>query len=253
MVIMRWNGGKKSDRPVALVGKGVTFDTGGIDIKPATAMEEMKYDMCGAGAVVGAMKAIALNKVKANVVGAVGLAENMPDGNAIRPADVLVSHAGKTVEILNTDAEGRLVLMDVLSHVQKTDKPSHIIDLATLTGAIVVALGNTYAGAFVNDDKFWNTLDKLGADVGDPLWRMPLHADYRKAMEGTVSDLQNLSAWDRAGGSCTAAGFLEHFIDKGVKWAHLDIAATAYGRSIIPGPKGATGYGVRLLYKWVKG
>jgi leucyl aminopeptidase len=144
-------------------------------------------------------------------------------------------------------------LMDVLSHVQKTDKPSHIIDLATLTGAIVVALGNTYAGAFVNDDAFWGKLDKIGADVGDPLWRMPLHADYRKAMEGTVSDLQNLSAWDRAGGPCTAAGFLEHFIDKGVKWAHLDIAATAYGRSIIPGPKGATGYGVRLLYKWVKG
>ncbi len=252
MVVMRWMGGKKGDKPTALVGKGVTFDTGGISIKPSASMEEMKYDMCGAAAVVGAMKAIALNKVKANVVGAVGLAENMPDGNAIRPADVLVSHAGKTVEVLNTDAEGRLVLMDVLSYVQKTDKPKSIVDLATLTGAIVVALGNTYAGAFVNDDAFWTRLNKLGDEVGDPLWRMPLHADYRKAMEGTCSDLQNLSAWDRAGGSCTAAGFLEHFIDGDVKWAHLDIAATAYGRSVIPGPKGATGFGVRLLYELVK-
>lgn len=253
MVIMRWNGGKKGDKPTALVGKGVTFDTGGISIKPSASMEEMKYDMCGAGAVVGTMKAIALNKLKANVVGAIGLAENMPDGNAIRPADVLVSHAGKTVEVLNTDAEGRLVLMDVLSYVQKTDKPKEIVDLATLTGAIVVALGNTYAGAFVNNENLWTRLNRIGADVGERLWRMPLHEEYRKAMEGTVSDLQNLSAWDRAGGSCTAAGFLEHFIEGKTPWAHLDIAATAYGRSVIPGPKGATGFGVRMLYKLVKG
>lgn len=253
MVIMRWNGGKKTESPTALIGKGVTFDTGGISIKPSASMEEMKYDMCGAGAVVGTMKALALNKVKANVVGAIGLAENMPGGNAIRPADILVSHAGKTVEVLNTDAEGRLVLMDVLSYIQKTDKPKEIVDLATLTGAIVVALGNTYAGAFVNTDTLWNKLNRAGDEVGERLWRMPLHEDYRKAMEGTCSDLQNLSAWDRAGGSCTAAGFLEHFIDGKTPWAHLDIAATAYGRSVTPGPKGATAFGVRLLYKMIKG
>lgn len=255
MVIMRWDGGgkpKKGEGPIAFVGKGVTFDTGGINIKPSPHMEEMKFDMSGAAAVVGAMKAVALNKVKANVIGAVGLAENMPDGNAIRPSDILVSHAGKTVEVLNTDAEGRLVLMDVLSYVQKTYKPAEIVDLATLTGAIVIALGSSYAGAFVNNDKFWTRLSSAADQTGERLWRMPLDEGFRKAMEGSISDLQNLSSWDREGGSCTAAGFLEHFIEEGTTWAHLDIAATAYGsRSLLPGPKGSTGFGVRLLYSLV--
>jgi leucyl aminopeptidase len=252
MVILHWNG-LKSDKspPLALVGKGVTFDTGGIDIKPATGMEEMKFDMAGSAAVVGTMKALALNKAKVNVIGAVGLAENMPSHNAYRPSDVLTSYSGKTVEVLNTDAEGRLVLMDVLSYVQKTHKPGAIIDLATLTGAIVVALGSTFAGAFVNNDKLWSELNQAGIETGERLWRMPLDEDYRKAMEGSITDLQNLSNWDRAGGSCTAAGFLEHFIEDKTPWAHLDIAATAWGKASALGPKGASGYGVRLLYNYI--
>ena len=252
VVIMTWAGAKvakKGPGPLALVGKGVTFDSGGIDIKPATGMEEMKFDMAGAAAVVGTMKALALNKVKTHVVAAVGLVENMPSHKSYRPSDILVSHAGKTVEVLNTDAEGRLVLMDVLSYVQKTHNPDQIIDLATLTGAIVVALGGTYAGAFVNNDKLWGKLNKAGEETGERLWRMPLDETYRKAMEGSITDLQNLSSWDRSGGSCTAAGFLEHFIEGDRSWAHLDIAGTAWGKGSALGPKGASGYGVRLLYK----
>lgn len=256
MVIMRWNGdksAKKGTKPLALIGKGVTFDTGGIDIKPAAGMEDMKFDMCGAGAVVGAMKALALNKAKVNVVAGVGIVENMPSHNSYRPSDILTSHAGKTVEVLNTDAEGRLVLMDVMSYVQKTYEPEQMVDLATLTGAIVVALGSTFAGAFVNNEKLWAKLHHAGENVGERLWRMPLDDSYRKAMEGSISDLQNLSSWDRMGGSCTAAGFLEHFVDGKTAWAHLDIAGTAWGKGSALGPKGATGYGVRLLYNFIAG
>lgn len=250
LVIMTWSGGKalkKGEGPIALVGKGVTFDTGGIDIKPASGMEDMKFDMCGAGAVVGTIKALALNKAKVNVIGAIGLAENMPSHNAMRPSDIITSHAGKTVEVLNTDAEGRLVLMDVLSYIQKTYHPSQIVDLATLTGAIVIALGNKFAGAFVNNDRLWAALNKAADEVGEPLWRMPLDESFRKSMEGSVSDLQNLSGWDRGAGSCTAAGFLEHFIENDTPWAHLDIAGTAYGKG--GAAKGPTGFGVRLLYE----
>jgi leucyl aminopeptidase len=256
MVIMRWNGDKKPKKgakPLALIGKGVTFDTGGIDIKPAAGMEDMKFDMCGAGAVVGAMKALALNKAKVNVVAGVGIVENMPSHNSYRPSDILTSHAGKTVEVLNTDAEGRLVLMDVMSYVQKTYEPGEMIDLATLTGAIVVALGGTFAGAFVNNENLWSRLHKVGDATGERLWRMPLDEAYRKAMEGSISDLQNLSSWDRMGGSCTAAGFLEHFVEGKTAWAHLDIAGTAWGKGSALGPKGATGYGVRLLYNFIAG
>lgn len=256
MVIMRWNGDKKAKKdakPLALIGKGVTFDSGGIDIKPAAGMEDMKFDMCGAGAVVGIMKAIALNKAKVNVIAGVGIVENMPSHTAYRPSDVLTSHAGKTVEVLNTDAEGRLVLMDVMSYVQKTYEPDQMIDLATLTGAIVVALGGTFAGAFVNNDRLWSRLNNAGEDVGERLWRMPLDEAYRKSMEGAITDLQNLSSWDRMGGSCTAAGFLEHFVEGKTAWAHLDIAGTAWGKGSALGPKGATGYGVRLLYNFIAG
>lgn len=254
MVVMTWTGNKSAKKgvgPLALVGKGVTFDTGGISIKPSSGMEEMKFDMCGAGAVVGTIKALALNKAKVNVVGAIGLAENMPSHNAMRPGDIITSHAGKTVEVLNTDAEGRLVLMDVLSYVQKTHKPSEIIDLATLTGAIIISLGHGFTGAFVNNDKLWAKLNKAGEETGERMWRMPLDETYRKSMEGSISDLQNLAGWDRAGGSCTAAGFLEHFIENGTAWAHLDIAGTAWGKGSAIGPKGASGVGVRMLYDMI--
>ena len=250
MVIMSWHGNKTSKKVSALVGKGVTFDTGGISIKPSAGMEEMKFDMCGAGAVVGTLKALALNKAKVNVVGAIGLAENMPSHNAMRPGDIITSYAGKTVEVLNTDAEGRLVLMDVLTYVQQTHKPTEIIDLATLTGAIIVSLGHGFAGTFVNNDKLWENLNTAAEDTGERMWRMPLDESYRKAMEGSVSDLQNLASWDRAGGSCTAAGFLEHFIEGNTPWAHIDIAGTAWGKGGALGPKGASGYGVRMLYRY---
>lgn len=250
VVVMRWNGAKKGSdaRPVALVGKGVTFDTGGISIKPAANMDEMKMDMGGAAAVVGAMRAIAARKADANVVGIVGLAENMPSDRSYRPGDIIQSHAGKTIEVLNTDAEGRLVLCDALSYVQKTYDPAVIVDLATLTGAMMVALGYEYAGAFANQDALWTQLNEAGKATGEKLWRMPLDEAYRKEMESTVADLRNLGSLGRFGGGCSAAGFLEHFIDKDRAWAHLDIAGTAWiaaDRPLIP--KHATGFGVRVL------
>jgi leucyl aminopeptidase len=235
-----------------LVGKGVTFDTGGISIKPAAGMEEMKMDMGGSAAVVGAIRAFAQSKAKVDVVGIVGLAENMPSDRSYRPADIVTSLSGKTIEVLNTDAEGRLVLCDALTYVQDTYKPSMIIDLATLTGAIMVALGYEYAGAFVNDDKLWGQLDKAAKATGEKLWRMPLDEAYRNEMRGSVTDLQNLGNLGRYGGACSAAGFLEHFIKDGTPWAHLDIAATAWMKSEkATVPKGATGFGVRLLYRLV--
>lgn len=257
MVIMEWKGGQKSPKktaaksksvPLALVGKGVTFDTGGISIKPAAGMDEMKMDMGGSAAVVGTMKAIALRKSKAHVVGIVGLAENMPSHNAYRPGDIIKSYAGKTIEVLNTDAEGRLVLVDCLTYVQKTYKPKAIIDLATLTGAMMVALGHEYCGTFVNDDKFWGKMEKASAETGEKLWRMPLDEVWKKQMESKVADLQNLGNIGRFAGACTAAGFLEHFIDKGVHWAHMDIAGTAWIKQDKPTvPKFGTGFGVRVL------
>ncbi len=252
MVIMRWRGDKENtDAPIAFIGKGVTFDTGGISLKPGAGMEEMKMDMGGSAAVVGLMKSLALRKSSVNVVAAVGLVENMPSARAYRPADIITSYSGKTIEVLNTDAEGRLVLADVLSYVQDIYKPSLIIDLATLTGAILVALGHEYCGTFVNDDELWSQMDSAGAGVGEKLWRMPLDEVWKKDVEGNITDVQNMSK-SKGAGSCTAAGFLSHFIDEGVKWAHMDIAGTAWikvDKDITP--KYGTGFGVRVLDRFI--
>lgn len=262
MVIMRWNGSggaaaakKKAGKgPLAFVGKGVTFDTGGISIKPGPGMEDMKMDMGGAAAVAGLMKTLALRKAKADVVGVVGLAENMPSGNAYRPADILHSYSGKTIEVLNTDAEGRLVLADCMTYVQEAYDPRLIIDLATLTGAMMVALGHEYCGTFANDDALWRQLEDSSAVTGEKLWRMPLDELWRKEMESPVADVQNIAKSGRNAGACTAAGFLEHFIDEGRKWAHMDIAGTAWRKTDQPtAPKFGTGFGVRVLDALVSG
>lgn len=249
MVIMQWNGsGKKMSRPLGFVGKGVTFDTGGISIKPADGMDLMKMDMGGSAAVVGLMKALAAQNIKKDVIGIVGLAENMPSANAYRPGDIVKSYSGKHVEVLNTDAEGRLVLADCLTHIQKEYDPALIVDLATLTGAIMVALAYEYTGVFANDDNLWNGLNDAGTRTGEKVWRMPLDEAYRKDVESDIGDVRNLARNGRMGGACTAAAFLEHFIDENRTWAHMDIAATAFVKNDLPlGPKGATGVGVRLL------
>lgn len=255
-VIMRWKGASKAKTaktPIAFVGKGVTFDTGGISLKPGAEMDLMKMDMGGSATVVGTMKALAARKAKVNVVGIIGLVENMPSSNAYRPGDIITSHAGKTIEILNTDAEGRLVLADILTYIQETEKPDVIIDLATLTGAIMVALGFEYCGAFANDNTLWTQLEEASSNTGEKFWRMPLDEAYRKEMESDVADLKNLGSLGRYGGACSAAGFLEHFIKDGVKWAHIDIAGTAWWKSDKPTtPKGGTGFGVRALDDLVK-
>ena len=253
MVIMRWNGTRsKTSKPLAFVGKGITFDTGGISIKPAAGMEEMKMDMGGAAAVTGLMMALALTRSKAHVVGIIGLAENAISGRAYRPSDILKSYSGKTIEVLNTDAEGRLVLADALSYIQKQYKPKLIIDLATLTGAMLVALGNEFCGTFANDDTLWKQLEAASAKTGERLWRMPLDELWRKEMEGTITDLQNIAKNGRNAGACTAAGFLEHFIEPKTPWAHLDIAGTAWIKSDRPTvPRYGTGFGVRLLHQFV--
>ncbi|MCK7614195.1 leucyl aminopeptidase [Roseibium sediminicola] len=249
LAIMRWNGGKKGVAPVALVGKGVVFDTGGISIKPAAGMEEMKGDMGGAAAVVGAMHAIAGRKAKANVVGVIGLVENMPDGNAQRPGDIVTAMSGTTIEILNTDAEGRLVLADALWYTQQKYKPAIMIDLATLTGAVLVALGNLNAGLFSNNDDLAGKLLASAKASGEPLWRLPLSKDYDKIIDTPNADVKNTGG--RWAGSITAAQFLQRFAND-VPWAHLDIAGTAFGA-----PKDdicqswASGYGVRLLNQLV--
>ena len=254
LVIMRWNGldshqnAKEKTPPLALVGKGVTFDTGGISLKPGAGMDEMKMDMGGSAAVVGAMKSLALRKAKVNVVGVVGLVENMPSDKAYRPADIIKSYSGKTIEVLNTDAEGRLVLVDALSYVQKNYKPRMIIDLATLTGAMIVALGHEYCGTFANDDSLWAMMDKAGEKTGDKVWRMPLDKAFKKEVESDIADVQNIAKCGRDAGSCTAAAFLWHFIEKGTPWAHMDIAGTAWiKKDRDTGPKFGTGFGVRLL------
>lgn len=253
MVIMHWNGlpttkGKKKNAPLALVGKGVTFDTGGISLKPGAGMDEMKMDMGGSAAVVGTMKALALRKAKTNVVAIVGLAENMPSHNAYRPGDIIGSLSGKTIEVLNTDAEGRLVLADCLTHIQQEFKPRAIIDLATLTGAIMVALGHEYCGTFVNDNTLWTQMETASTTTGEKLWRMPLDKVWKEAMVSNVADLQNLGKTGRYGGACSAAGFLEHFIENDTPWAHMDIAGTAWRKSDQPTvPKYGSGFGVRVL------
>lgn len=246
MVVMQWLGGKKKEQPIAFIGKGVTFDTGGISIKPSAGMEEMKMDMGGSGTVVGLMQALATRKAKANVIGVVGLVENMPDGNATRPGDIVKSMSGQTIEILNTDAEGRLVLADCLWYTQDKFKPQFMVDLATLTGAILVSLGETTGGLFSNDDKLSQRLLEASKTTDEKIWRMPMGPEYDSLINSPIADMQNISA-GRWGGSITAAQFLKRFVND-VPWAHLDIAGVATAsKEFDTCPKGATGFGVRLL------
>jgi leucyl aminopeptidase len=251
LIVLRWNGAKdKEAPPVALVGKGITFDTGGISIKPAAGMEEMKTDMAGGGAVIGALKALAGRKAKANVVGVIAAAENMPAGNATRPGDIVTSMSGQTIEVNNTDAEGRLVLADALWYTQDRFKPAAIVDLATLTGAIIIALGSEQAGFYANDDELATQLDAAGKAVGEPLWRMPLADGYDRLIDSTVADVKNISG-GREAGSIIGAQFLKRFVN-GAKWAHLDIAGMAWAKKDAGTvPKGASGYGVRLLDRFI--
>ncbi len=251
LLIMRWNGGAKDEAPIALIGKGVTFDTGGISIKPAAGMEMMKWDMGGAGAVAGAMLAIAGRKAKANVIGVCGLVENMPDGNAQRPGDVVTSMSGQTIEVLNTDAEGRLVLCDVMTWTQRTAKPKLMVDLATLTGAMVITLGHEYAGIFSNNDELAGQLLKAADETGDKLWRQPLGEAYDRLIDSPIADMKNVGP--REAGSITAAQFLQRYVENDTPWAHLDIAGMAWSdKDKTTFGKGATGYGVRLLDKFVE-
>jgi leucyl aminopeptidase len=250
LLVLRWKGGREGDKPTAFVGKGVTFDTGGISIKPAQGMEAMKWDMGGAGAVAGAMKALALRKAKANVVGICGLVENMPGGNAQRPGDVVTTMSGQTVEVINTDAEGRLVLADAIAYVQEAYRPGTIVDLATLTGAILVSLGHEYAGLFSNDDTLADQLLTAAGETGEKLWRMPMGDAFDRLLESPIADMKNVGP--REGGSITAAQFIKRFINEGVKWAHLDIAGMAWSdKPSDTYAKGATGFGVRLLDQFV--
>jgi leucyl aminopeptidase len=250
LLILKWNGGNAGDTPVVFVGKGVTFDTGGISIKPALGMEGMKWDMGGAGAVAGAMKALASRKAKANVVGICGLVENMPDGNAQRPGDVVTTMSGQTVEVINTDAEGRLVLCDAMTWAQKQFNPKVMIDLATLTGAMVITLGHEYAGIFSNDDKLAASLIAAADKSGDKLWRQPLGEAYDRLIDSDIADMKNVGP--REAGSITAAQFLKRYVDEGVTWAHLDIAGVAWSnKASATYDKGATGYGVRLLDQYI--
>ncbi|MEL7738386.1 leucyl aminopeptidase [Citromicrobium bathyomarinum] len=251
ILAMRWNGGDAGAKPTLLVGKGVTFDSGGISIKPGAGMEDMKWDMGGAGAVAGTMVALAKRKAKANVVGVCGLVENMPDGKAQRPGDVVTTMSGQTVEVINTDAEGRLVLCDALHWAQNEFDPAAVIDLATLTGAMLIALGNEQAGLFSNDDTLAGNLSTAGATSGDKVWRMPIGPGYDKLIDSPIADMKNVGP--REAGSITAAQFLKRFIKDGMPWAHLDIAGMAWSNK--PGAtygKGATGYGVRLLDQYVR-
>ena len=252
LVTMEWNGAKNNSRPLAFVGKGVTFDTGGYSLKPAKFMEDMTYDMAGSAAVVGLMKSLAIRKAKINAVGVVGLVENMVSGVAQRPGDIVKSYSGKTIEVLNTDAEGRLVLADALTYTEKKFKPKFIVDLATLTGAIIVSLGSEYAGLFSNDDKLSNQILDAGEKVEEKLWRMPLHKNYDKLINSKNADMQNINYVGGAG-STTAAQFLQRFILNKTPWAHLDIAGMAfskYGGSL--NSSGATGFGVRLLNQLIE-
>jgi len=252
LVTIEWNGLKNNSKPLAFIGKGVCFDTGGISLKPAKFMEDMTYDMAGSATVVGLMKNLALRKAKINAVGVVGLVENMPGGNAQRPGDIVKSYSGKTIEILNTDAEGRLVLADALTFTEKKFKPKFMIDLATLTGAIIVSLGSEYAGLFSNDDELSKQILDAGEKVEEKVWRMPLHKNFDKLINSKNADMQNINYVGGAG-STTAAQFLQRFVLNKTPWAHLDIAGMAfskYGGALNSG--GATGYGVRLLNQLVE-
>ena len=252
LVTMEWNGNRSKSKPLAFVGKGVCFDTGGYSLKPARFMEDMTYDMAGSAAVVGLMKTLALRRATVNAVGVVGLVENMVSGNAQRPGDIVKSYSGKTIEVLNTDAEGRLVLADALTFTEKKFKPKFIIDLATLTGAIIVSLGSEYGGLFSNNDKLSKELIDAGEKTDEKLWRMPLHKNFDKLMDSKNADMQNINYVGGAG-STTAAQFLQRFILNKTPWAHLDIAGMAfskYGGAL--NSSGATGYGVRLLNKLVE-
>ena len=252
LVTMEWNGAKNNSNPLAFVGKGVCFDTGGYSLKPAKFMEDMTYDMAGSATVVGLMKNLAIRKAKINAVGVVGLVENMVSGNAQRPGDIVKSYSGKTIEVLNTDAEGRLVLADALTFTEKKFKPKFMVDLATLTGAIIVSLGSEYAGLFSNDDKLSKQLLEAGDKVEEKLWRMPLHKNFDKLIDSKNADMQNINYVGGAG-STTAAQFLQRFILNKTPWAHLDIAGMAfskYGGALNSG--GATSYGVRLLNQLIE-
>ncbi len=253
LVTLEWNGKKNSLKdPLTFVGKGVCFDTGGISLKPARFMEEMKYDMAGSAVVVGLLKSLALRKAKVNAVGVVGLVENMPGSNAQRPGDIVKSYSGKTIEVLNTDAEGRLVLADALSFAEKKYKPKFIIDLATLTGAIIVSLGEEYAGLFSNNDELSKNIFKASENVNEKVWRLPLHKNYDKLMDSNIADVQNIN-YAGGAGSITAAQFLQRFILNKTPWAHLDIAGMAFSKKAANlNPGGATGFGVRLLNNLIR-
>ena len=252
LVVLRWDGtgNAPSGNPIAFIGKGVTFDTGGISIKPAASMEDMKWDMGGSAVVLGLMKALAGRKAKVNAIGVVGLVENMPSGTAQRPGDVVHTMSGQTVEVINTDAEGRLVLADAMWYCQERFKPHTMIDLATLTGAIIVALGHHNAGLFANDDELANRLAGAGEAVGEPVWRMPLGDAYNKMIDSDIADMKNVGS--RWGGAVTAAQFLNRFVKDDVKWAHLDIAGVTWSnKDAATVPKGGTAFGVRLLDRLV--
>ncbi len=251
LLAIKWNGGAVGAKPTVFVGKGVTFDTGGISLKPGPGMEDMKWDMGGAGAVAGAMFALASRKAKANVIGVMGLVENMPDGKAMRPGDIVTSMSGQTIEVLNTDAEGRLVLCDALHWAQKEFSPAAIIDFATLTGAIIIALGNEFGGLYSNDDSLAAQLTKAGKASGDAMWHMPLAPAYDKLIDSPIADMKNIGG--RGAGSITAAQFLQRFIEKGTPWAHCDIAGMVWADKAGPTwDKGATGFGVRLIDEYVR-
>jgi leucyl aminopeptidase len=253
LVTLEWNGNKKNKKaPLSFVGKGVCFDTGGISLKPAKFMEEMKYDMAGSAVVAGLIQALATRKAKVNAVGVVGLVENMPGGNAQRPGDIVTAYNGKTIEVLNTDAEGRLVLADALSFTEAKFKPRFMIDLATLTGAIIMALGEEYAGLFSNNDDLSNKIFKVGEKVKEKVWRLPLHDNYDKLINSTIADMQNIN-YSGGAGSITAAQFLQRFVTKKTPWAHLDIAGMAFSKKAANlNPGGATGFGVRLLNQLIE-
>ena len=252
LVTLEWYGNKKDKKaPLSFVGKGVCFDTGGISLKPAKFMDEMKYDMAGSAVVAGLIQSLATRKAKGNAVGVVGLVENMPGGNAQRPGDIVKAYNGKTIEVLNTDAEGRLVLADALSFTEKKFKPKFIIDLATLTGAIIVALGEEYAGLFSNNDELSDKIFKSGEKVNEKVWRLPLHKNYDKLMDSQIADIQNIN-YSGGAGSITAAQFLQRFVEK-TPWAHLDIAGMAFSKKAENlNPGGATGFGVRLLNQLIE-
>ena len=253
LVTLEWNGNKKDKKaPMSFVGKGVCFDTGGISLKPAKFMEEMKYDMAGSAVVAGLIQTLATRKAKVNAVGVVGLVENMPGGNAQRPGDIVKAYNGKTIEVLNTDAEGRLVLADALSFTEAKFKPRFMIDLATLTGAIIMALGEEYAGLFSNNDDLSNKIFRVGEKVKEKVWRLPLHDSYDKLINSTIADMQNIN-YSGGAGSITAAQFLQRFVTSKTPWAHLDIAGMAFSKKAANlNPGGATGFGVRLLNQLIE-